>query len=94
MQMMAAIAEFERANIAENVKMGMIARAEEGSWNGGQVLGHNVVKSDTDTNRKGKKKSKLIINEKEAFIVRKIFQLYNEDNGYKAIANRLNHEGS
>lgn len=39
--MMAAIAEFERANIAENVKMGMIARAKEGSWNGGQVLGYD-----------------------------------------------------
>ncbi|HEF5700865.1 MULTISPECIES: recombinase family protein [Bacillaceae] len=90
-QMMAAIAEFERANIAENVKMGMIARAKEGSWNGGQVLGYDVVSVPSD-NRK-RKISKLIINEEEAFIVRKVFGLYVQGNGYKSIANRLNKEG-
>ncbi|QHQ82455.1 recombinase family protein [Bacillus subtilis] len=57
-QMMAIIAEFERANIAENVKMGMIARAREGSWNGGQVLGYDVV-GHFDDNRK-RKQSKLV----------------------------------
>ncbi|MCG1027623.1 recombinase family protein [Virgibacillus halodenitrificans] len=90
-QMMAAIAEFERANIAENVKMGMIARAKEGSWNGGQVLGYDVVSVPSD-NRKGKS-SKLIVNEQEAVIVRKIFKLYVQGNGYKSIANQLNKEG-
>lgn len=90
-QMMGAIAEFERANIAENVKMGMIARAKEGSWNGGQVLGYDVVSVPSD-NRK-RKMSKLIINEDEAIIVRKIFELYIQGNGYKSIANRLNNEG-
>ncbi|WP_244856720.1 recombinase family protein [Oceanobacillus sp. J11TS1] len=37
-RMLAVIAEFERDNIAHDVKMGMLARAKEGSWNGGQVL--------------------------------------------------------
>ncbi|WP_130055578.1 recombinase family protein [Bacillus thuringiensis] len=90
-QMMAAIAEFERANIAENVKMGMLARAKEGSWNGGQVLGYDVVSVPSD-NRK-RKLSNLEINEKEAYTVQKIFQWYIEGNGYKSIANRLNKEG-
>ncbi|KQU58722.1 resolvase [Bacillus sp. Leaf406] len=90
-QMMAAIAEFERANIAENVKMGMLARAKEGSWNGGLVLGYDVV-SEPAENRK-RKTSKLVINEMEAKTVQKIFSLYIVGNGYKAIANRLNKEG-
>lgn len=90
-QMMAAIAEFERANIAENVKMGMLARAREGSWNGGQVLGYDVVSIPSD-NRK-RKISKLVINEKEAQTVRRIFELYTGGHGYKAIANKVNKEG-
>lgn len=89
--MMGAIAEFERDNISQNVKMGMIARAKEGSWNGGQVLGYDVVSVPSD-NRK-RKTSKLVINEKEAQTVRKIFNLYIQGNGYKSIANRLNKEG-
>ena len=90
-QMMAAIAEFERANIAENVKMGMIARAKEGLWNGGQVLGYNTVKERSD-NRKGEV-SKLYINEEEAIIIRKIFDMYVNGHGYKAISNHLNKQG-
>ncbi|MCM3116308.1 recombinase family protein [Neobacillus sp. MER 74] len=89
--MMAAIAEFERANIAENVKMGMLARAREGSWNGGQVLGYDVV--EVPNENKKRKPTKLVINEKEAQTVRRIFHLYLEGNGYKSIANKLNKEG-
>nr|WP_117148878.1 recombinase family protein [Paraliobacillus zengyii] len=90
-QMMAAIAEFERANIAENVKMGMIARAKEGSWNGGQVLGYDVVSSPSNNSKR--KASKLVVNEIEAQSVRKIFQLYTEGHGYKSIAGYLNRGG-
>lgn len=89
--MMAAIAEFERANIAENVKMGMIARAREGSWNGGQVLGYDNV--EIPSNSKKGKSTQLVVNEKEAQTVRRIFQLYIEGNGYKSIANTINKEG-
>mgnify|MGYP005748398789 CR=1 FL=1 len=89
--MMAAIAEFERANIAENVKMGMIARAREGSWNGGKVLGYDSVEISAENKRR--KSTKLVINEREAQTVRRIFQLYIEGNGYKSIANTVNKEG-
>lgn len=89
--MMAVIAEFERDNIAENVKMGMIARAKEGSWNGGQVLGYDSVRSQNE-NRK-RNATRLVVNEREAATVRRIFQLYNAGNGYKSIANTLNQEG-
>lgn len=89
--MMAAIAEFERDNIAENVKMGMLARAREGSWNGGQVMGYDVI---TVPRKEGQHKlSKLVVNEREANIVRKIFELYTSGHGYKSIANRLNKDG-
>ena len=33
---------FERETIAENVKMGLLARAREGRWNGGVVLGYTL----------------------------------------------------
>ncbi|WP_440614946.1 recombinase family protein [Bacillus subtilis] len=89
--MMAAIAEFERGNIAENVKMGMLARAKEGSWNGGQVLGYDSVAVTSDN--KKRKSTKLVINEKEAQTVRRIFELYTEGHGYKSIANKVNKEG-
>ncbi|WP_139251853.1 recombinase family protein [Gracilibacillus kekensis] len=89
--MMAVIAEFERDNIAENVKMGMIARAKEGSWNGGRVLGYDSIKVPTDNHKKTL--TKLVVNEKEASTVRRIFQLYTEGNGYKSITNTLNKEG-
>ncbi|MFK9091709.1 recombinase family protein [Bacillus salipaludis] len=89
--MMAVIAEFERDNIAENVKMGMIARAKEGSWNGGQVLGYDSERTQSE-NRK-RNTTRLVVNEREAATVRRIFQLYTEGHGYKSIANTLNQEG-
>lgn len=89
--MLAAIAEFERNTISENVKMGMLARAREGKWNGGRVLGYDLVDISTQTDKR--KHTKLVINEKEAKTVKRIFELYISGNGYKAIANRVNKEG-
>lgn len=90
-QMLAAIAEYERNNIAENVKMGMLARAKEGRWNGGHVLGYDVVEIE-GVNKK-RKNTGLVINEREASIIRKIFHLYTTGNGYKSIANQINKAG-
>lgn len=81
LQMMSSFAELERNTIIENVKMGMKQRANEGEWNGGIILGY-----------KSENKSLVIVNN-EAEIVRYIFRLYLDGMGYKAIANRLNHEG-
>lgn len=89
--MMAAIAEFERNTISENVKMGMLARARAGKWNGGIVLGYDI-KDITEQGDK-RKHTKLVVNDKEAQIVRRIFELYVTGNGYKSIANKMNHEG-
>lgn len=89
--MMAAIAEFERGNIAENVKMGMLARAKEGFWNGGQVLGYDIIEISGEN--KKRRQTKLVINENEAQTVREIFELYTKGYGYKSIANKVNKGG-
>lgn len=90
-QMMAAIAEYERNNIAENVKMGMKARAMEGRWNGGVVLGYDIVEVPGDN--KKRRNTSLVINEAEAEIVRLIFTMYIQGHGYKYITSHLNRLG-
>ncbi|MGL6105026.1 recombinase family protein [Romboutsia sp.] len=91
LNIMGAIGEFERETIAENVKMGLLARAKEGRWNGGVVLGYDLV----EISNEGKKRKNTIlkINEVEANTVRRIFELYSQGYGYKAVVNRINKEG-
>ncbi|WP_068792280.1 recombinase family protein [Brevibacillus laterosporus] len=81
LQIIGSFAEFERNVIVENSKMGMKTRAMNGLWNGGSMLGY----------RSGNKK--LVVEEQEAFIVRRVFDLYVSGKGYKTIASQLNHEG-
>lgn len=88
-QMMALIGEFERGTIAQNVKMGMCAKAKSGEWCGGRVLGYDLVPIDSQEGAK-RKKNRLTINEKEAEAVRFIFNEYVNGKGYKAITNQLN----
>lgn len=91
-QMMALIGEFERGTIAQNVKMGMIAKAKSRNWCGGRVLGYDLVPNNSPEEEK-KGKNKLKINEKEAEIVRFIFNEYSKGKGYKAITNQINKLG-
>ena len=91
LQMIGAISEFERNTIVDNVKMGMKARARNGEWNGGIVLGYDTVKVEGHNSKDSK--SVLEINPEEAMIVKKVFQLYASGKGLKAITNELNHKG-
>ena len=91
-QMMALIREFERGTIAQNVKMGMCAKARAGEWCGGRVLGYDLVQMKKQPGAK-RTKTKLVINEKEAEAVRFIFNEYGNGKGYKAITNQLNKLG-
>lgn len=91
-QMMALIGEFERGTIAQNVKMGMCAKAKSGEWCGGTVLGYDLVAVESLEGAK-RRKTKLTINEKEAETVRFIFNEYGNGKGYKAITNQLNKLG-
>ena len=91
-QMMALIGEFERGTIAQNVKMGMCAKAKAGEWCGGRVLGYDLVPVENQEGAK-RRKTKLTINEIEARSVRLIFNEYSNGKGYKAITNQLNKLG-
>ncbi|SCK02052.1 Transposase and inactivated derivatives [uncultured Clostridium sp.] len=91
-QMMALIGEFERGTIAQNVKMGMCAKARAGEWCGGRVLGYDLIPVENQEGCK-RRKTKLTINEKEAEIVKLIFNEYAEGKGYKAITSKLNRLG-
>ncbi len=75
---MSSVAEMERATIIDRVKMGMNQRANQGMWNGGIVLGYNVVNKE------------LSVNEDEAKIVKEIFLLASKGHGYKKIAYEMN----
>lgn len=91
LQMLGAVGELERNTIVDNVKMGMKQRARMGQWNGGRVLGYRS--SQAIHGQRHRKDSTLEIIPEEAFIVKKIFELYAIGKGLKAIANQLNHEG-
>lgn len=78
----AIFAEMERENIITQVKGGMEQKARLGEWNGGKPpLGYDLDNK------------KLKVNEKEAEIVKTIFNEYLKGNGYKAIASCLNEKG-
>lgn len=92
-QLMALLGEFERNTIAQNVKMGMCAKARSGEWCGGIApLGYDWVPMK-GTEQSVRRKSRLEVNEEEAETIRKIFELYASGKGYKAIVNHLNKEG-
>ncbi len=66
---MGALNEFEREQTSERTRANMLARAERGLWNGGQLLGY-----DLNTEKKGY----IIPNEKEKIIVNSCFDTYLE----------------
>ncbi len=91
LNIMGAIGEFERESLADNIKLGMLARSKQGAWNGGIILGYDSI--ELPNKGKKRKSTMLKVNENEANTVRKIFKLYSEGNGYKAIVNKINKEG-
>lgn len=81
LSMLGSIGEFERDNIVENIRSGMVERASQGLFNGGRLLGYDMSNG------------KLAVNPKESSIVRKIFSLYLSGVGYKGICRILKDEG-
>lgn len=78
--LLGTFAEYERALIIERVSSGMEKRAKSGLWNGGIILGYDIVDK------------KLVINEDESEIIKQIFELRARGLGYSSIANILNRE--
>ncbi|MDH4467991.1 MAG: recombinase family protein [Bacteriovoracaceae bacterium] len=78
------LAQFERKQTSERIAMNFHSRAMRGLSNGGNpILGY-----DKDPTNPGK----LIVNEDEANLVRKVFDLYNEGNSLSVTTDILNKE--
>ncbi|WP_321993472.1 recombinase family protein [Clostridium butyricum] len=92
LQMLGAVGELERGQIAQNVKLGCMSRAKEGRWGGNVVLGYDLKERGNSTNKK-RRDTILVVNDNEAEIIRTIFTLYSQGKGYKAITNYLNKFG-
>ncbi len=77
-----ANAEYYSANLAQNVRRGMRESAQKGNSTGGTIpLGYKI------------EDKKLVIDEKTAPIVRRIFESYAAGKGKKEIAEDLNSQG-
>jgi len=78
---LSSIAEMEREQIVNRVKMGMTQRAKEGGWNGGLCFGYDL------------KEKTLVANEEEAKVIKSIFEYSDQGFGYKKTVGILNRKG-
>ena len=82
-QVLGLTAEWERDNITERTKTGRLQRMKEGYWASGRApFGYDYNKVTKH----------LVINESEAEIIRKIYDLYASGKSLGAIADTLNKE--
>jgi len=86
-QMLGAIAQMEREQIAQNTRLGMQKRSAAGNWNSGNnVLGYEWV-TEGDAERH------VRIVPHEAELVQLIYEQYRSGKGFKAITSHLNGTG-
>jgi Site-specific recombinases, DNA invertase Pin homologs len=79
-----SFAQFEREIISERVKDKMGAARKKGKWLGGRpILGYELDKVN----------HKLVINEKDAKIVREVFDLYLKEKSFLSVVKILNEKG-
>lgn len=82
MYITSVFAQLERETIAERVRDNMFDRAKLGKWNGGPIpFGFDAEKNTIEYNGKNKKVSKLIVNNKEAVLIKEFFEWYLESDG-------------
>lgn len=86
---LASLAQFQRETIRVNTIMGSRKRAQSGKFSGGEILGYKRVLDEDDP----KGKTKRVVDEGEAIIVKTIFELYCSGLGLKATARRVNERG-
>lgn len=82
-QMFGMVAEWERETIIERTKSGKLQRFKDGCWAGGKVTLGYVYDKTT---------KKLVINEIDARLVRRIFTEYSEGKTLYGISEELNRE--
>lgn len=75
-----ALAQFEREQVGQRVSEHIQARAANGEWTGGRLLGYDT------------RKNTLVPNE-HADLVRRVFDTYLEEGSFRKTATRLNEEG-
>jgi site-specific DNA recombinase len=77
--LLSVFAQLERENIKERVKMGFAERAKQGLYHGGSSIpaGYDFVDGH------------LVVNETEAFVVRRVFELYASGMSYERIGKYL-----
>lgn len=87
LQMLGSIAELEREQIAENVRLGIQRRSQQGAWNGGNnVLGYAWVTGiDIEPH--------VRVVTQEAELVQMIFEQYRSGRGLRSITSHLNAAG-
>lgn len=109
LNLLGSVAQVEREMTAERVGEDLLHRALAGKWNGGIVpygyliraklleelkkQGYNEEQRIKEANKTAPELKRLYINEKEAEIVRKIFDLYLERRGVRTVTEQLNAEG-
>src|ERR1017187_3840948 len=81
--LMASLAELERDRTAERNSATTLSRADRGLWNGGMLLGYDL----------GEKKGSLVVNEREAEIVRTAFETYLQTGSILKTVTTLNDRG-
>ena len=82
-QVLGLVSEWERETIIERTRIGRINRYKAGCWAGGKTLYGYSYNLNT---------KKLVINEAEAAVVRRIFNEYNAGRSMARIADMLNNE--
>ena len=82
--------EYRSANLAQDTLRGMVENAKRGYYNGGNPpTGYETVKVDDN----GTERSKLVIDDEFAPIIKRIFKMAKDGLGGKSIAKKLNEEG-
>jgi len=82
LQVLGAVAEFERERIRERVFENMLHGANHGKWLTQSPYGYDLINKE------------LIINDEESKVVKRVFDLYlNNGLGFYSIAKKLNEEG-
>ncbi|THG36911.1 recombinase family protein [Sphingomonas olei] len=85
------IGEQQRMRIAYTTRRGLKGKASRGGATGGRVLGYERVVTGQDV--QGRDIDCLAVEEEQAALVRRIFQLYADGHSLKQICNTLNAEG-
>jgi len=82
LQVLGAVAEFERERIRERVFDNMLHAANQGKWLTQSPYGYDLINKE------------LVINDTESKVVKRVFDLYLQKGfGYYSIAKQLNEEG-